>query len=257
MSDESQDAWFYSHEGETIGPVPFVELVTKAKDGGLNPRLDLVWRPGMTDWIPAGEIEGLFEKRSLPPPDLSQVAHANPPLSPKQSAEWNKADQDTVYPGARRRSFLFMVLIFPILWGLGIEFGTPFLTQQFGEVMMTQIMVFLPLVPLVFALYFTVKRLINVGMSGWWFLGNFVPLLNFWVGYRTFVCPGGYAFTKKLDGPGIFLAILYWIFVVALILTIAAAVALLFGMGGNPELREQMQEALRTASEAFQTPPAK
>jgi hypothetical protein len=44
---------------------------------------------------------------------------------------------------------------------------------------------------------------------------------------------------------------------VALILTIAATVALLFGMVGNPELREQMQEALRTASEAFQTPPAK
>ncbi len=257
MSDESQDAWFYSHEGETIGPVPFVEMVTKAREGGLNPRLDLVWRHGMGDWIPAGEIEGLFEKRSLPPPDLTQVAHANPPVSPKQSAEWNQKNQDAVYPGARRRSFLFMILLFPVLWGMGIDFGKPFLTEQFGEVMVNQIMIYLPFVPIVFGVYFLVRRLLNVGMSGWWFLGNFVPLLNLWVGYRAFACPAGYAFTKKLDGPGIFLAILYWLITVAVVLTIAASIALLFGVVGSPEMREQMQEFMRKANEAIQAAPAK
>jgi hypothetical protein len=82
-------------------------------------------------------------------------------------------------------------------------------------------------------------------MSRWWFLGNFVPLLNFWVGYRTFACPAGYAYHKKLDGAGIFLAIVYWLMILLVIVSIAVAVAILLGAIGDPELRQQIESAIR------------
>ena len=58
MNDTPQDAWFYSSEGERIGPVTFAELRVKASEAALNPRLDMVWTQGMAEWKPAGEIEG-------------------------------------------------------------------------------------------------------------------------------------------------------------------------------------------------------
>ncbi len=81
-------------------------------------------------------------------------------------------------------------------------------------------------------------------MSRWWYLANFVPLLNIWVGYRCFACPAGYAYHKKLDGAGIFLAIIYWLLVAIGVLVVAAGIALLFGAIGTPEMRQQIQDAL-------------
>jgi uncharacterized membrane protein YhaH (DUF805 family) len=257
MDAQSEDAWFYSHEGETYGPVPFGELVAEAKGKRLNRRLDLVWRHGMTDWVAAGEIEGLFEKPILPPPDLSLVAHKNPQLTPKERAALSPKNQNIAYPGARRRSFYFMIFIFPVLWSIGLEYGKPFMTQQFGEQMMNQLMLGLPFLPMLLGLYFVVRRLINVGMSGWWFLVGLIPLVNLWVGYRVFVCPGGYAYSKKLDGAGVFLAILYWLFVVALVGTVAGLVAVSFGIIGTPEQQEQLQEILRKYKEMLPAAPAK
>jgi hypothetical protein len=81
-------------------------------------------------------------------------------------------------------------------------------------------------------------------MSGWWFLGNLVPLLNFWVGYRCFACPAGYAYHKKIDGIGILLAIIYWGVILLAILAVAAVLALIFGAIGSPELQEQIRELI-------------
>jgi uncharacterized membrane protein YhaH (DUF805 family) len=60
-----------------------------------------------------------------------------------------------------------------------------------------------------------VKRLRNVGMSGWWFFGLAVPLLNLWVIYRLVACPAGYSARRKLDVPGKLMAVLYWAVMIA------------------------------------------
>jgi hypothetical protein len=94
-------------------------------------------------------------------------------------------------------------------------------------------------------------RLMNLGMSRWWFFANFVPILNLWIGYRCFACPAGYALHKKLDGAGVALAILYWLLMVLTVLVMVTVVALLLGTFGSlPELdplRETLSEALRAA----------
>ena len=104
------------------------------------------------------------------------------------------------------------------------------------------------LVPLIFLIYIGLNRLLNLGMSRWWFLGHFVPLLNFWVGYRSFACPAGYAYHKKMDGVGIALAILYWLAIVAGLLAFAALIAVVFGAAGSPELKQQMLDLLNEAT---------
>lgn len=51
--------WHYSIDGEKLGPVSTPELRRLASIGQIAPT-DLVWKDGMTDWIPASRIKDLF-----------------------------------------------------------------------------------------------------------------------------------------------------------------------------------------------------
>ncbi len=58
------DGWFYARQGQPgpsgqQGPVAFRRLQTLARKGWLTAD-DLVWHRDLTDWIPAGEVPGLF-----------------------------------------------------------------------------------------------------------------------------------------------------------------------------------------------------
>lgn len=251
MNNLAQDTWFFTVEGERAGPVSLAELRVKAATGELNPRLDMVWSPGMDDWRAAGEIGGLFEKRTAPAPvePLTLAPAADPYKPPVQNAATGVLENDGTWPGARRRMFLIMTVLFPILWNLGLGLAAGFLGQQPGTEIRGIVGIAAMLVPVVIGIYFGLERLANVGMSRWWYLGHFVPLLNLWVGYRSFACPAGYAFHKKLDGVGRVLAILYWLAVVLALVSVIAVVALLFGAVNQPELRSQVEEILRTAAE--------
>lgn len=249
MNETAQDAWFYSHEGERIGPLTFGELKIKAVGGGIHPRFDMVWTHGMPEWKPAGEVEDLFERRT---PAEAQESFA-PPSDPYRSPETESPEEfmrkETDWPGARRRSYILSTMLFPFLWAYGITASEPFLTAQFGPVTMKVVTPALSLVPLFVLLVITLKRLVNVGMSRWWILGNLVPILNIWIGYRTFACPGGYAYHKKLDGAGIFLAIIYWLIIALALLVTAAVVAMMLGAIDSPEIRGYFQEIMRQANE--------
>lgn len=249
MNDMPQDAWFYTREGERIGPITFSDLQIKAKESGLNPRLDMVWTQGMAEWKPAGEIEGLFERRNAPAPEESPVPSADPYRTPEEESVSEKMSGESGWPGARRRSYLFAILIFPILWNIVMVMSSELMKQQFGNELMGFITLGAAFVPVIVSIYYGIQRFPNLGMSRWWFLGNFVPILNIWTGYRCFACPAGYAFHKKLDGIGIFLAIVYWLMIALLVLAIAAFLAVLLGGLGSPEIREQMQEAIRRINE--------
>jgi hypothetical protein len=52
--------WYYSREGQRLGPVEEAELFRLAAEGGLEPD-DYVWNPAMGDeWALASSVEGLF-----------------------------------------------------------------------------------------------------------------------------------------------------------------------------------------------------
>ncbi|TAG11125.1 MAG: DUF4339 domain-containing protein [Verrucomicrobia bacterium] len=252
ISDQS-DAWFYTLNGEQHGPVAKSHLAILAEQGSLHPRQDMVWKSGMNEWQPAGEIEGLFKRREivLPPPSAAATAPAANPYSPPgHRSIHDSMRQLGDWPGARRRSYILVTIVFALLWAFGIGLATPFLIQTFGEKMVNQVLPFNFVVPFLVSIYVTLQRFTNLGMSRWWILGNFVPVLNFWVGYRLFACPAGFALHKKLDGKGIFLAIIYWLMIAFVILTILAVIALLSNLIGSPELQEEIRKIIEQAQRA-------
>jgi hypothetical protein len=249
MNETTPDAWFYSREGERIGPVTFADLKIKAIEAGLNPRLDMVWTHGMPEWKPAGEIDGLFERRSAPEA-LEGQPSADPYRPPEHESSEEIMGQEGEWPGARRRRFLFTIIAVTLLLNLAIPLVTPLLQQQFGSELAGMIMIGVMILMVVIIIHVSLQRLVNLGMSRWWYLANFVPFLNLWVGYRSFACPAGYAYHKKLDGAGVFLAIVYWGMFLLTLLAIAAAVALLMGALGSPELQQKFQEIMQKAAES-------
>jgi hypothetical protein len=158
------------------------------------------------------------------------------------------------WPGARRRGFLMATILFPLVWQGIVMLSSGFLTQQFGVEIMGIIAIGAMFVPVLVAIYFGLMRLVNLGMSRWWYLANFVPILNIWLGYRCFACPAGYAYHKKLDGVGVTLAIFYWLLVVLGILAIIVAIAMMLGALDNPELQQQLFDAFSTAREQATKP---
>ncbi|RMG00144.1 MAG: DUF4339 domain-containing protein, partial [Planctomycetota bacterium] len=51
--------WYYAKNNERFGPVTSAELKQLAEANQLGPD-DLVWREGMSDWVPARRVKGLF-----------------------------------------------------------------------------------------------------------------------------------------------------------------------------------------------------
>ncbi len=238
-----------------MGPVTLAELEEKAKQGALNPRLDLVWTQGMAEWLPAGEISGLFERRAPPPPaEGLGPAAVDPYRPPKLDSVEDRMSQEGGWPGARRRSFLLATIVFPFAWNFAFGLGAEFLTGQFGPLIMRWIGIGAAILPVLVGIYYGLMRLVNLGMSRWWYLANLVPFVNLWVGYRCFACPAGYAYHKKLDGAGVMLAIFYWLLMLLCVLLIVAIIAVLQGAIDNPELQQQIGEALRTLRDQASKP---
>jgi uncharacterized RDD family membrane protein YckC len=62
--------WYYARNGQRFGPVEETELQRLAGTGQLS-GTDLVWKPGLPEWQPAGqmpELASLFRSFAPPPP---------------------------------------------------------------------------------------------------------------------------------------------------------------------------------------------
>lgn len=59
MRAASSVIWHYAKGGVTHGPVASAELKRLAATGGLSAQ-DLIWKEGMKEWRPAGDVQGLF-----------------------------------------------------------------------------------------------------------------------------------------------------------------------------------------------------
>ena len=56
--------WYYARGGQQNGPISFEHLVDLARNGTLDRSKDLVWTATMKDWLPAGQVPGLFDHPS-------------------------------------------------------------------------------------------------------------------------------------------------------------------------------------------------
>jgi hypothetical protein len=254
MNESPNDLWFFSREGHQSGPITFAELREKADEGALRPRHDLAWTAGMPDWKPVGEIEGLFERR-VPTTTASvvQPLTGDPQAGEPDAWPTHEGAPEGEWPGTRRRGYLIALIALPILWIFVTAWGATLYETQMGKSLPSAVLAAGKYVPSVVLLWASIQRLANLGMSRLWILGNLVPILNLWIGYRSFACPAGYAHHKKMDGVGIFLAIIYWLVVTAIVACVVAIVLTTFGVITDPAMQEKLKilfEQLETKAKA-------
>jgi hypothetical protein len=63
------EEYYYSREGQRLGPVPGDQLKQLASSGQLQPN-DLIWKEGMANWIQAARVKGLFPVAAPQPPEI-------------------------------------------------------------------------------------------------------------------------------------------------------------------------------------------
>lgn len=75
--------WYFSKNGNQLGPVEENELRAKISSGEISPS-NLVWREGMTEWLPASSAPGLVAG----PPAVSpyQPPNSQPAMMPYSGA---------------------------------------------------------------------------------------------------------------------------------------------------------------------------
>ncbi len=70
--------WFYTEDGKQQGPISSNELKSRAANGTMTPD-ELVWKEGMSEWVPARRIKGLFT--------AATASASPPPLPPMMDGE--------------------------------------------------------------------------------------------------------------------------------------------------------------------------
>lgn len=135
--------WFYTRAGQQNGPVTFEQLVELAGNSGLDAFNDLVWNSSMQNWMPAGQVPGIFSAATMP--EIPVVNQSNPYMAPQ--SHWGEYASEGVAlseitPGSEaidpmgclsrgyeifKRQFANILLVglvyFAILIGLSFVFG--------------------------------------------------------------------------------------------------------------------------------------
>ena len=243
--------WYVTHEGKQFGPVSLDDLKYEAERGALNPRLDMVYKEGMPEWKPSGDISEIFTKNEEAGKKEEEGAVVTDfqPEEKKTERMKNKGK----WGGASRSTFIFLCYIFPILWFAGIAYGMSYAKGMIDERLLGFLTLGLLFLPVLIAFIVVLQRFRNLGMTRAWFLGLIVPILQFWLGYRLIACPEGYADHKKLDGIGWVLAILYWLPFVGMILAGVFAVVVLSNSGEEDPYRVAIENYMTKIEEVGNT----
>ena len=237
------DAWFYTREGERLGPVTFADLRAAATSGQLNPRLDMAWTPALETWKPAGEVEGLFERRKIEKPQEVVAPAANLYQPPAQEAVREGWTFEHESIGKGRAWFIAMAVVLPFIWAIVAAVIKELHLETLGQAV----------VPINFVVWFLMiwgfwSRLKNLGMNRRWWLGHAVFPLNIWIYYRCVACPPEYADHETMDRAGVVLAIIYFLVV---FVGLGALVVAFIGIIEIPELDHAFQQTRELADSWF------
>ena len=233
------DQWYYTDKtGQQAGPVSTSELLKLMASQAVGSTA-MAWKEGMAGWQPISQIKELNapqmtssseEPVVVTPPNLtpSTPEQQTPSIDPYEAPRASLTDDDAYgvnqasgYGGIGRLAyFLFSILAGIITQGVTVALG--------GEQIEPNISYMLLAGSFIISMFLAFARLKNIGMSRWWFLGNFVPILNIFLSVWVMSRQEGWVETRQLDSAGKVIAWVMWICFLLVILAVVAAVAFIF-----------------------------
>jgi len=209
--------WYYTDSnGSQAGPISSDELRQLVSTGAVTTH-SMVWTEGMDDWSLASQVDGLFPapsptvpKPTAASPAASPASQATNPYEPPQSFQESSPlstshQSDLEYGGITRLPYFLRMLAYVFLGVMAIFLIT--FSGRGGALILI-----IAIVLLVVIIRLHCARLTNIGVSPWWVLLIFVPIISNIMNIILLACPTGFAQTKKLDTPGIIIAVVLGIF---------------------------------------------
>lgn len=202
------NSWYFSKDGQQEGPVTAGQIVALVNTSNLDPATTHVWREGLPDWIPLDQSPVFDEAPSIPAPVIAPV-RAVTPVSPYTvspaalaASRAKRPDMPLEYPGIGRLAYFLASAGFAIVFYaiFVLMFFAALGTESGAGMAIGMLLVVLLFVAA--SLFIGVKRITNLGMSGWAVLWSFVPFMNIWIHWRMMACPPGYEDHRTLDTAG-------------------------------------------------------
>lgn len=213
MQPNQETLFYIVRDQEQEGPISWGEMQGLLASGELQPD-HLCWSEGMDAWVSVGSL--MPTARSVPAPlpereaeEINPYAPPSADLSDKLPAFVNHGG----YGGIARVPYLILTV------GLSIMQGAVTETLNVSASLVMGVMGLF----IVGTLWTAWMRIKNLGISGWWLLGMFVPVMNIVAGYRFMFCPEGWGDSRTLDKGG---KIALGIFIALMLLVFAAAIFL-------------------------------
>src|SRR5262249_25260603 len=116
------DEWHIGVNGRSYGPFPFSALAKEISEGRLAGDT-LVWRSGMTDWVRAEDLRGLFVVAPATPPPARPIARSGRPESTQ--AEPIGTGSSMGIPQPARKSLLLLFTLVAV--GVAATIGSLYL----------------------------------------------------------------------------------------------------------------------------------
>ena len=119
--------WYYTHDGEQLGPVPASEVQHLISSGALDAKTCLVWKEGMADWRAAATIPEVMP----PSPHASTITASTPQLGAQDSGQPRFSNVAEIAPGSQ-----------PLGIGACISRGFELTKRHFGIIFLTSLIYF-------------------------------------------------------------------------------------------------------------------
>lgn len=84
--------WYYADSGQQIGPYSEHEILALLEHGKITPQT-AVWKNGMSDWLPAGEVSEFAGKSPPPPPPSEAKGPTGPKLKLGEARRYDQVNQ--------------------------------------------------------------------------------------------------------------------------------------------------------------------
>ncbi|BCX49762.1 hypothetical protein HAHE_36700 [Haloferula helveola] len=200
MSTEAQ--WYVMQEDQQLGPYTGEQLVSFATGGNIT-RESLVWAEGMENWLPAGEVEGVFPVQAQPVAQATASPagfNVNPYAAPATGMTTQTVQPGGEYPHVSVKGASFGMWLGLLLTAVALIIIPIALIGSQGDRMSNG-----------------AAGILSILMIGGYVLNLFVAILGYIYLYRVWKCIENGGFARASAGKAIgFMFIplfnLYWIF---------------------------------------------